>query len=129
MDKEICHDCGIRQGHIHQFGCDVERCPFCGGQLISCDCMSKLLNIQGDTHTSGHEDAFLDLLNEKGRVPYIAYPSICAKCGELWPDLFMVPDEEWENYIQIDMRKEVICRKCYNWIKSVIDSVFERKPT
>ncbi len=35
-----CHDCGIinRPEHIHHFGCDVERCPKCGGQLISCDC-------------------------------------------------------------------------------------------
>ena len=33
-----CHDCGIvnHSGHIHHFGCDIERCPKCKGQLISC---------------------------------------------------------------------------------------------
>jgi hypothetical protein len=35
-----CHDCNIvnEPGNLHHLGCDVERCPKCGGQLISCDC-------------------------------------------------------------------------------------------
>lgn len=33
-----CHDCNIIHGHIHHAGCDVERCPCCKGQLITCDC-------------------------------------------------------------------------------------------
>lgn len=36
-----CGDCGAKPGHIHHFGCDLERCPKCGGQLISCDCGSR----------------------------------------------------------------------------------------
>jgi hypothetical protein len=33
-----CHDCGVRPGGFHHFGCDMERCPRCGGQLFCCDC-------------------------------------------------------------------------------------------
>jgi len=36
-----CHDCNIVNGFVHHFGCDMERCPKCDGQLISCDCISK----------------------------------------------------------------------------------------
>ena len=42
-----CHDCGIvnKRGNYHHFGCDIERCPKCKGQLISCDCEDKELII------------------------------------------------------------------------------------
>lgn len=33
-----CHDCRCLKGQYHHFGCDMEECPICGGQLISCGC-------------------------------------------------------------------------------------------
>jgi hypothetical protein len=61
-------------------------------------------------------------LRREGRVPYIVYPVLCAKCGALWPEFFRVPDAEWTRYIQIDMRDAVLCRPCYEYIKQVIDA-------
>jgi len=31
-----CESCYVMPGGLHHFGCDLERCPNCGGQLIAC---------------------------------------------------------------------------------------------
>ena len=33
-----CHDCNVEIGQIHHAGCDVEECPRCHLQQISCPC-------------------------------------------------------------------------------------------
>lgn len=38
IERGHCHDCNAGVGQPHHFGCDVERCPRCGMQLISCEC-------------------------------------------------------------------------------------------
>ena len=49
-----CHDCGIVNGQTHHYGCDMERCPVCGGQLISCGHGGKV---------TGFADSDLDALD------------------------------------------------------------------
>lgn len=39
---ENCGDCAARGGQFHHPGCDLERCPNCGGQLIMCSCGDRL---------------------------------------------------------------------------------------
>lgn len=164
-----CHDCGTIEGHLHERGCDMERCPFCGTQLISCGCANKhfypAYDVSSDpigrmpteeesAHARGcringcfacavlfasgataglpvrvyydglsaeQEDEWDAILAAKGRVPWIIYPNMCCRCGELWPALFMVPDEEWDRYVEPAMRGYMLCKACWTWIKARID--------
>ena len=100
---QICHDCGAKVGELHQLGCDMERCPVCGCQLISCD-----------------EDHY-DLI-EAGKVPRIPYIEplvICAVCGELFPEFFQVSDEEWDKFVIAPLRDKVLCQKCYEQMRDL----------
>jgi hypothetical protein len=133
-----CGDCGVPEGTLHERECDMERCPFCGRQLISCDCRYELLDLFDEDRYGGsttylppdvyvrglseeQEAEWERMLNQKGRIPYIQYPNLCGRCGELYPDFFRVSDEEWQHYIQPDKQKDIICRRCYLYIKSTID--------
>ena len=144
-DKAKCRDCDVLEGALHQPGCFREQCPFCGGQLVTCGCCYRhfykeydprvnpktfepLVKNNGLPYTvfeKGLRNKQLDewerALEAKGRVPYLVFPNLCARCGTLWPDLFMVPDDEWVKYIPPRERDKVICRPCFDWIKKVID--------
>jgi hypothetical protein len=37
-DPESCPGCDVPPGDYHRIGCDIEQCPYCGGQFISCMC-------------------------------------------------------------------------------------------
>jgi hypothetical protein len=127
--RRTCGDCGTKEGQLHILGCDMERCPFCGNQLISCQCGYKKLGIDVSpgswaySHglTEAQQEDWEKLLSHKGRIPFILYPNLCAKCGTLWPEMFVVLDAEWKHYIEPQMRREMLCEACYIQIKAWID--------
>lgn len=39
-DYDICDDCLAKKGEYHLMNCDLEICPFCFGQLMTCSCVN-----------------------------------------------------------------------------------------
>jgi hypothetical protein len=44
LDLPNCPDCNCGNGKIHHMDCDWEKCPKCGGQLLTCDCWDYYIN-------------------------------------------------------------------------------------
>jgi hypothetical protein len=136
--SSLCHDCGAREGELHKLrGCDMERCPFCGGQLISCGCAERWFyptyefgkkpfsglpeNVYRDGLSEAQCLAWDDALEAQGRIPWIQWPNLCARCGKRWPDMFRVSDVDWERYIEPRERDKMVCQKCWALIVKLTD--------
>jgi hypothetical protein len=146
-ERHECHDCGVLEGAFHVPGCDMERCPFCGHQLISCGCSSRhfypeainlrewlcmdketrppFCGLPEQVYKKGlsrkQKVEWEKVLAAKGYVPWIRYPNLCCRCGGLWPEMFRVTDEEWAKYIEPIQRHKMICEECWEWIKETVD--------
>lgn len=81
-----CPACGVEEGEMHLLGCVVEVCPWCDGQLCSCNCRFEQLETE-EIEDEEQLDSFIDLLDEKGRIPYSrthspAYPGTSSGLDE-----------------------------------------------
>jgi hypothetical protein len=78
-----CPDCDTPTGQLHEMFCSKERCPFCGRQLVTCGCISTVLNLTEDEQAAvddyeddqseplaGIIERWRVALAAKGRVPF-----------------------------------------------------------
>ena len=84
--KEKCPVCFTLEGEYHQFGCPVEVCPWCMGQLNHCNCRFDQLEVE-QILDDEELARFQRLLIAKGRIRYSqdqapAYPGMSEELDQ-----------------------------------------------
>lgn len=133
-------ECGVSEGQFHDdFECRWEYCPFCENQFVeNCECPYALLGLKSPTNSPEFDylpqkvyeeglspeqhDQWFQLCTEKGRIPFISSPQLCARCGSQWPDLFLVQDRVWNYYTDPGLRDQILCEVCFKSIIELIDA-------
>lgn len=82
QEEGLCSACQVAPGELHLFGCPVEICPWCDGQLSRCNCRFEQLELE-EIENEEQLEEFFDRLEGKGRIPYAAdqnpaYPGTSA---------------------------------------------------
>jgi len=71
-DDDTCVGCSAKEGQLHNWPCDNEKCPFCDGQVIYCDCTNNLMDIvlnradadTVDCFTQAEKERWLELIGD-----------------------------------------------------------------
>ena len=83
-DIDVCPACHTATGEVHELGCPVEICPWCGGQLIHCNC--RFEQLETDAIADEQDLARLEeLLEQKGRIVYS--PEQRPNFADEWPGI------------------------------------------
>lgn len=127
-----CGDCDVTEGHYHEPGRERETCPFCRGQLFSCDCCYIQLGIDISPGTWAYSHGLTKaqgrkwdkVLRAKGLIPFFRFPILCSRCGQHqhWTDFFHVPDQLWQRIVPVDHHRDVICQRCFYVMKDLFEA-------
>ena len=139
--REICPICGGRVATCicyYHWKTGSEVCPFCGDGVRSCKCSidvifdAEIVHEPGTRHLKNvkeyisllgtaryHDEGWIASLELEGRVPHVCTPNLCVRCGAVDPPFFMVPDDEWNAVIPINLRKKIFCKECYVHVRNV----------
>lgn len=107
-DRSRACTCKAAVGELHVFGCGVEHCALCGGQVISCGCVYEVNGLDRDRLEIEHPDIFRNGATEAmwttfdaavealgGRIPWAGeYPGK-QECRELGLWCRWVDGEGW----------------------------------
>jgi len=105
-DDGVCYDCNVGPGMHHHPGCDLERCPRCGGQMIGCDCHPlAALDARSFLLLAIGSDQYNDAIG-KGRIqivlhqePLIDYDAVDFAAAGAWEQVSAQADERAEKII------------------------------
>ena len=66
------------------------------------------------------------ILKKKGLIPWVEIPNLCARCGDVFPEMFLVSDYKWRKYVIPELQDKMLCRGCYNGLKKLFPNGWKK---
>ena len=102
-----CPDCECKEGELHLEMCDVERCPFCGCQIVACRCMARMNGYAEypDELSTDECKSWNFKLEMQGRIPWDGEWPGTAECREY--GFWCVPDKGQDGFQYLSCTEDV----------------------
>ena len=100
LEVSNCPGCGVEPNRLHKFPCQLEQCPYCGGQMIGCICYDHVVMLTLTQNIA----AIKNIPQNDDRVPWNGLTPGTKECRDL--DWYTKSNDNGKSWVECESNEE-----------------------